>query len=277
MFFTFSNNFLCNLLKKIALKFILLSGIFMGASLASKWNVAYTLLPILIYDVILRKFKIGHYKHIIILWLSILMTYVGSYFLLILSSGVVSFLTLQYEMLMYHAGRHEVTILTALNGFMMLVGKIAFWPYFGSITLVTSNYSIITAYGPGIHNVSVLNTSISYIASLQGIEIQFKPWFSTPLMPLTLPLIFYLPFKFKKLRVEYIVTYLGLLGSFITVFYGDIDWYYYTLLPFLYLNLGLVLSRKKLLLTLIIVVIYFIAILYLNLVGKYLSIIIPVK
>ncbi len=246
--------------------YLVYSSIFMALSLSSKWNVAYIALLIFIFLFYIAKKRKRIFD--LILFISIIITiYSLTYIHTIILKGVKGFIDTQLKALEYHSIAHSPTLLTLINGYSKLFTKISLWPSFGHITLVLKNNTLFTIMGANIINLTIMNGTASYTAMYQGLEVQIEPWIGSLTWFLALPLTYYIILQVKRFEMPVKLTCIAYLGALASLVHGDIDWYYYIVLHYLYILIVTIWKRSYTYILLILSLVYIYIILHLNLLN----------
>ncbi len=250
--------------------------IFTGASIACKWQAIFPLLVIpvyLLWELINSYFATHTHKGIkegakvscgcstailnfIVFLLTSLTVYSSAFVMDAVRYGFLEIFNHNFKMISYMSHRHPLSFPLAIIALLKLLGRVEYWFYPGNISILISlstsivNSSVISI--PIIVNSTFTQVNKHYLIiyiGLTGIS-----WYL--LFP---SYLFYLwkGLSGKLCRLRALVLAVASL-SLINLLYGELDWYYIYVIPFLYFILSDILltsfrDRGKLLLIIMVV------------------------
>ena len=223
--------------------YLLLSAVFMGLAISCKWVALYILIPMLIFLIFStrtgggRNLRTSYMLTLGFLFMTAIV-YVASY-LPALARGVTlaELLDLQLRMLNYHVSFHPYTSFVSLNSLLMFFFKASLWEVFsGGTFYVYTNGTIIQV------------TGFEY----EGWKLYFYFGYGNIGWWLFLPSLAYLLYKLISMyihrgRVDAVHAFFALSAVFLTIFllHGDMEWYYFDVMPVFYIVLGFMLRDVR--------------------------------
>ncbi|MEM2025638.1 MAG: hypothetical protein QXW94_05040, partial [Desulfurococcaceae archaeon] len=204
-----------------------LSAVFMGLGLASKASA----LPVLLGAVYLA-YRDKGYRDSLNYLLIALAVYFSTYSA-DFSLGLDAIINHHIDMYKYMSWRHGFSLPIALNGLLKLLTRVELWRYAGELN------AVITSVDGSFEILDQAFTPASKVLVVVGIGLGSFLWY------LFIPSLLYTTYlaltraSDQELSAVVALSWLSL----INVLAGPLDWYYVNVLPFLYLNACIALSR----------------------------------